>query len=538
LYNGKDKMFFFVNFMRLTHSDPLSVVATVPSDLQRQGNFSQTMVAGVNGQPEHVNLYNPFLATPYNGSNTVVQRPIYAGAVIPAAGSGPGSADPYGLKLLNAYPEPNATPDAFGNNNYKFPGTVPEYRNALSARWDYKLGQKNSFYATGGFSIGASTPPNAWGPNSQFTNMKPQSVGIVSDHNPYGSIGDVLTLNPTTVIDVHYGFTRVSSLSGTPDRGWTDYTQWGMPASLLPLISAYGQSMSVGDGSWDWGGPISMLNNDSWTHKNEHQNNHDIVGNLTKVAGRWTFKAGAEYRVYLSNWQDLEQSTPVLNTAAAGNAGASTAQYANINGTGSSLNIDPAQQGLPFVDLLTGVAGFHLDPGCGTILALAAKYFALYSQNDWKVTNKLTLNLGLRWELQPGPTERFNRLANIDLNAPNPYATGANLSNPQGGLGLIGFAGINGQTRNMWNTQWGNFSPRLGAAYRITNDTVLRGGYGRSYYNSNSGFNANGLIYGQVPFSGGAEALPYGLTPSGVPLRERPGRMLRLVPPEPSELLC
>jgi trimeric autotransporter adhesin len=272
--------------------------------------------------------------------------------------------------------------------------------------------------------------------------------------------------------------------------------------------------MSVG--SWGWGGPITQLNFDSWTHKDEHQNNHDIVGNITKAAGRWTFKAGGEYRVYLSNWQDLEQSTPMLNTADVGNA--STAQYANINGTGSSLNIDPAQKGLPFVDLLTGVAGFQLDPGCGTILALAAKYFALYSQNDWKVTNKLTLNLGLRWEVQPGPTERFNRLANIDLNAPNPYTAGANLSNPQGGLGLVGFAATNGLPRNMWNTQWGNFSPRLGAAYQITNDTVLRGGYGRSYYNSNSGFNANGLIYGQVPFSAGAEALPYGLTPNGVPV--------------------
>ncbi len=516
LYNGKDKMFFFVNFMRLTHSDPLRLVATVPTDLQRKGDFSQTMIPGVSGQPEHVNLYNPFLATPYNGSTTVVQRPIYAGALIPAAGSGPGSMNPYGQKILQAYPEPNATPDAFGNNNYHFNGTTPEFRNALSARWDYRLGQKNSLYATGGFSIAASTPPNAWGPSNQFSNNNgnvTNSVGIVSDHNPYGSLGDVITLNPTTVIDVHYGFTRISSLSGTPNRGWTDYTQWGMPADLLPLISAYGEAMSVG--SWGWGGPITQLNFDSWTHKNEHQNNHDIVGNLTKVAGRWTFKAGAEYRVYLSNWQDLEQSTPLLNTADVGNA--STAQYANIDGTGSSLNIDPAQQGLPFVDLLTGVAGFSLDPGCGTILALAAKYFALYSQNEWKVTNKLTLNLGLRWEVQPGPTERFNRLANIDLNAPSPYQAASYL-NPQGGLGLVGFAATSGHPRNMWNTQWGNVSPRLGAAYQLNNETVLRGGFGRSYYNSNTGFNANGLIYGQVPFSGGVESIPYGLTPNGLPI--------------------
>ena len=564
LYNGKDKMFFFVNFMRLAHSDPANLVTTVPTDLQRQGNFSQTLVPGISGQPEHINLYNPFLATPYSGSSTVVQRQIYAGAILPAAGSGPGSMDPYGQKLLEAYPEPNATPtDAFGDNNYRFVGTTPEDRNAFAARYDYRLGQKNSLYATGGFSIGSDTPPNLWGNSNQFTNIQPQSVGIVKDHDPYGSIGDVYTVNPTTVIDIRYGFTRVHGLSGIPNRGWTaaDYTQYGMPANVMPLISAFGQSMSVGDGSWDWGGPIAMLNLDSWTHKDEHQNNHDIVGNLTKVAGRWTFKAGGEYRVYLSNWQDLEQSTPVLNTAAAGNAGASTAQYANISGTGSSLNIDPANQGLPFVDLLTGVAGFHLDPGCGTVLALAAKYFALYSQNDWKVTNKLTVNLGVRWEVQPGPTERFNRLADINMNAPSPFTAASDL-NPLGGLGLIGFAAKDGQPRNMWNTEWGDFSPRLGAAYQINHDTVLRGGYGRSFYASNTGFNANGLIYGQVPFSGGAEAIPYGLSPSGVPvgtfdqstehagvrrigggsitlhLRKRPGRVLRLVPTEPPERPC
>ncbi len=520
LYNGKDKMFFFGSFMRLAHSAPATLVGTVPTDLQRVGDFSKTMIAGINGQPEPINLYNPFLATPYNGSSTVVQRPIYTGAMIPAAGSGPGSVDPYGEKLLQAYPEPNATPtDAFGDNNYRFNGTTPEYRNAFAARWDYRLGQKNSLYATSGFSIGAITPPNLWGSSNKFDYL-PQGAGIVSDHNPYGSLGDVYTLNPTTVIDLHYGFTRVHGVSGYPSSGWTSstYTQYGLPSTLLPLIDAYGEPMSVADGSWDWGGPINMLNNDSWTHKNEHQDNHDIAGNLAKVAGRWTFKAGGEYRVYLSNWQDLEQSTPVLNTAASGNAGASTAQYANISGSGSSLNIDPDQQGIPFADLLTGVEGFALTPGCATVLALAAKYFALYSQNDWKATSKLTVNLGLRWEVQPGPTERFNRLADINLNAANPYAAGANLSNPLGGMGMIDFMGTTGEPRNMWNTQWGNFSPRLGAAYQISHDTVLRGGYGRSYYASNTGFNANGLIYGQTPFSPGAEAIPYGLTPNGVPI--------------------
>ena len=111
----------------------------------------------------------------------------------------------------------------------------------------------------------------------------------------------------------------------------------------------------------------------------------------------------------------------------------------------------------------------------------------------------------------------FKSCSKRNMNAPSPFTAASDL-NPLGGLGLIGFAAKDGQPRNMWNTEWGDFSPRLGAAYQINHDTVLRGGYGRSFYASNTGFNANGLIYGQVPFSGGAEAIPYGLSPSGVPV--------------------
>ena len=248
------------------------------------------MIPGINGQPEHINLYNPFLATPYNGSSTVVQRPIYAGAIIPAAGSGPGSMDPYGQKLLQAYPEPNATPtDAFGDNNYRFNGITPEDRNAFAARWDYRYGEKNSLYATSGFSIGAITPPNQWGPTNQFAFL-PQGSGIVTDHNPYASIGDVFTLNPTTVIDVRYGFTRTSSNSGMPNRGWDQcnlHPVWFAMPPYCALIAGHGDSMSVGDGGWDLGGPIAMLNNDAVGRtRKKHQDNHDIVGNLTKVAGQ------------------------------------------------------------------------------------------------------------------------------------------------------------------------------------------------------------------------------------------------------------
>ena len=519
LYNGKDKLFFFVDFMRLAHSEPDVALLTVPTDLQRAGNFSATMVPGVSGQPVSVNIYNPWQATLVPGSTTVVQRPIYPGAVIT-------NPDPYGEALLKAYPEPNATPtDPFGDNNYRFTGTIPEYRNALSTRLDYKLGQKHSIYGTGGISWGSIIQPNQWGPTSQFISMN--WGGDTNDKNPYFSLGDTYTASPTMVIDVRYGVTHINTRSSIPDTTGFNYTQWGMPASVQPLIAVGGTSMEVDN----FGGPISSLNMDMWDRKHEHQLNHDASGSITKVAGRWTFKAGGEFRVYLSNWRDLVDATPYLDGFGGTNytAGNGTAEYAYLNGVDDDALIpNPANRGIAFAQFLTGTGGYTLVPGCGLIPALAAKYGALFSQNDWKATNKLTINLGLRWEVQPGPTERHNHISDFDPNQPNPYAAGVTLSNPLGGMGIIAFPGVNGQVRNMWNTQWDNFSPRLGAAYQLTPSTVLRGGYGRSYVPSNTGFNANGLIYGTLPFAGGAEAIPYGLSPNGVPIGtfEQPGNTL------------
>ena len=89
--------------------------------------------------------------------------------------------------------------------------------------------------------------------------------------------------------------------------------------------------------------------------------------------------------------------------------------------------------------------------------ALAQKYFALYSQNDWRATSKLTINLGLRWDLQPGPTERYNRFSSYDFTQKNPFGT----------LGAIAFPGSNGYGRNLWDTEYHDFGPRIGAAYRV-----------------------------------------------------------------------
>jgi hypothetical protein len=154
LYNGKDKLFFFTSYNRLSHSFPVVYQGRVPTELERKGDFSQTMVADNSGRPVNAQNFDPFSAVPYQGSPTVFIRTPYPGNRV----SNPGK---YGLKLLGSYPLPNNPPtDLFGNNNYMFRGSAPVVRQSFASRVDFHPGSKHSIYASGGFSSGSIAQPN------------------------------------------------------------------------------------------------------------------------------------------------------------------------------------------------------------------------------------------------------------------------------------------------------------------------------------------------------------------------------------------
>ncbi len=511
LFNGREKLFFFVSYLKLTHSEPVTSQSHVPTDLERTGDFSQTMIPDSNGNPVNVNIYNPFTATPVPGSTSLFERQIYPNAKVT-------NPNQYGLALLQGYPEPNhPSSDAYQNNNYYFSGTQPEVRQSLNTRVDYRLGLKETFYFTGGLSKGSSAPPNIWGANSIFKNVN--WPGLTTDDNPYGALGDTIVLNPTTVVDVRYGLTRINTQSRTPPSTGVDDAKYGMPSNVGALTVDAGDAPVVGNfGSLDNANfdGVGSLNLPWWDNKSEHQTNHAVTGSITKELGRWTLKGGAEYRVYLGNWADLEFPTATIGLYSISTGASGTGQYSLINGYNAPQIANPADRGLTLATPVVGTLGWGMPSGSSPVEALAAKYMALYTQNSWRVNRKLNFSLGLRYEIQPGPTERFNRMSSVNLGAQNPFATGT-FTNPKSGLGLLTFPGVGGIDRNLYETSYNNVSPRLGATYQLDNSTVLRGGYGRNYLPSNTGFNANGLIYGTTPFSPGADPIPYGLTQNGLP---------------------
>lgn len=504
MIDGRNKLFFFGSFWRLTYSEPLQSLSTVPTERERSGDFSQTLVADNQGNPVPVQIFNPYSATAYQGSRDVFIRSPFPGATIP-------NPNPIAMKYLNAYPLPNRAPsNPYGADNYFFDGPRKTVRNNMAGRLDYKLGTTHSFYGTGGFQNGSIDQPNRWGEGNPFVNMG--WPGLVSDNNWYSAIGDTVVLSPTLVMDVRYGVTRINTAASYPAGAGFNYDEYGMPKEVQSLIAVWGSAPSTRNFGNAPNRNITNLNRDGWARKNEHQTNHTITGSLTKMSGRWTLKSGAEYRNRLGNWADLLNGTPEL--MASNHSG----QLGGLSGDVSGLVTDPALRGVGLASALTGAMAWSLQSGTTTAPALSAKYFALYTQNDWRATDRLTLNLGLRWEVQPGPTDRYNHGSSLDLTAPNPFASGKQLSHPQAALGLIAFPGTAGYSRNLWDTRWTDFGPRFGAAYRLLDRTVLRGGYGLMYTPSNTGFNANGLVYGTGPFSGGALRNEYGLAPNGVPV--------------------
>ncbi len=539
LFNGKDKIFFFLAFDRLWNVEPYTGFATVPTALQRQGDFGQTLIDS-NGTPVPATWFNPFTATPTAAGSTTYQRQPYPTSTNCSSygcGSVISNPDTYGLMYLNAYPQPNHAPsDIYGDDNYFFNQTNPTTRNNLNTRMDFRFG-RNSFYLSGGVQEAEEIGANAWGASSPW---RWQNQNDNVDDNPNAAIGDTIALNPTTFIDLHVGFQRVAAQSNYPESGvdypgttspWSasDYSAYGMPTAEQSLILIPGVAPSVY--SLGYGTAYGQsLNNAQWVWKNEHQNNYDFNGSITKVIGRWTLKEGADDRIYQSNWADIEWANPSLGSY---DTECYCEEYGNANGSSSGLNTNPNQQGLvnpnyyggsaPYLGNVAqaaiGVMGYRLDPGSSPVPALTDRLFALFTQNDWKATGRLTVNLGLRYEIQPGPTARHNREYDIDTSVESPFTftppSGAYsdlvYQNPMAQYGAFAFSGVSGYSRNLWNTEYGNLSPRVGAAYRLGNLTVIRGGYGRIYAQSNTGYNANGTVYGGGAWNGGVEDEPYGL---------------------------
>ena len=362
----------------------------------------------------------------------------------------------------------------------------------------------NAFYASGGVESGHIDTPSPWGANSPYYYPPAGNAGVAqvtSDLNPYLNLGDTIAVSPNTVVDVRIGVQRTHAVFETLVYKGFNYAAIGTPANIIPVLPIPGTAPQVAAVS-----PWSDLDFCYNCHKDAHQTKYVTAVGATKVKGNWTLKFGGEAMFDFSNTPN-----PYYTGGNFSPDGCAGCEYSDINYNGLPQNITPDLGGMQAAGMMLGAANDTFSAAQAPLPALAEKYMAFYTQNTWKATPKLTVNLGLRWEVQPGPTERFNRMTAWDANG-NTTING--VTTP----GEEWYVGVGGHSRNLWATQYTNFGPRLGVAYRWTDTMVVRGGYGISYIPSNTGLLAGPFAYGMFPWGLGATALPNGLTPNGGPI--------------------
>jgi hypothetical protein len=489
----RNKLFFTSSYHYVRHNRGNTTLTQVPTALEQRGDFSQTLVRDLSGNPANVVIYDPFNVVEYKPG--ILQRIPYPNAATTAPNN------QYGIYMAKFYPAPNREPlDFTGAQNFQAAVVQKIRRHNLNNRVDYQRG-KISLYGSGG---------NYWADNvnPRFFGKSPLNgaPSVTRDKNPYGQVGATIVVSPSLVVDLRYGYNRINTATlGGDKEGITEYESFGVPKNVQNLIAIWGSAPYIGFGS-----PWTALTGGFFQTKYEWQQGHTQSGSISKMTGKWTLKFGAENRTLLSNFSDLEEASVAMPAAGFDFGGNFNFKYVNLDGSSPATeNTTFLEAGYGATRLFTGAGQWWVRPGANVLPGFAQKYFAVYSQSDWRATPRLTINLGLRWDLQPGPTERFNRMASFDFTRKNAWGT----------MGSIVFPGVDGYPRNLWDREYSDFQPRLGAAYQMGNGFVLRGGFGLTYLPSNTGYFSGPTNYGSFMFSTGTNMLPYGTNPNGIPQR-------------------
>ena len=450
----KDKTFYFVNYEGNRQGQASTFTGTTPSQAWRDGDFRGLK----NSAGADVLIYDP-LTTKADGTRDQISCNGVLNVICANRQSN------VARNLLKYWPAANTTPTNANTlqNNFFTSGTAINKNNQIDSRVDHNWSENlRSFVRYSRQFKNSSQPLNALG-SVATPNVEGPSFGSATSL----SMDNVYTFNPTTVMSIRYGLNRRYS-KRTPFSTGFDFTQLGFPSSLKTVADALEFPRFDINGVMSLGQPTF---NDLVTAQTT---NSFIVG-LTKTYARHTWKFGADYRKLQLNFTQLSQPA---------------GQYSfNQSWTQRVFNSGSSTAGFGFATFLLGVPGNSnsASAGGGTLShdpspASTSPYWGFYAEDSWKFSQKLTLTLGVRYELDIPRTERFDRYGFFDPTAPSPLVgkvpTNAffNSNNLKGAVNFV-----TADNRRQVAIDKNNFGPRIGFAYNITPKTVVRGAYGISY---------------------------------------------------------
>jgi hypothetical protein len=448
------KLFFFGDYEATQQqSFDNSNIYTVPTSFERNGDFSNDtatiynpLVADVGGLRQEFPTHN--VITSYTPLNPTAVAFL---SHLPACN----------------YPSPSTCNADTGNhlNNLRIPGLDPLRAQRFDIRMDYYKSERQRFFSRFSFArvflSGVNAYGNDWDPNYAQNSTNARNF----------IIGDDLTINPTTVLQLRYSFTRrYENQGGEPAQNGFDITSLGFPASLaaaevykLIPIAFFNDYVANGITS----GVGGTANYNTFVDASE---NHDASATLTKVLGKHELAFGGEYMKRFFNvgappapsgWYYFDFTATSIRT--------------------TPLPTDPQGTGSDFASFLLGMGSPTAESTNFTQDLFAAEanpYYATFVEDTYHIRPNLTITAGLRWDIFGGKTERHNRLEYLD---PTAVGTSGLVGTFPGGSFTGGEVFANSSNRSPFTTNMKDFAPRLGFSWQPEKHLVIRGGAGFYY---------------------------------------------------------
>ena len=438
----KDKTFFFGDFERFTNRQSTTVTSTVPTQLMKQGNFTEL---------------------PYALANSTVpgQAGCYSGNMLQATSStGQTCLDPVAAKLMSLLPPPSVTPSGAagswtGAPNYFFPTTVPDDVYSLDGRVDHNLKQSNRLFGSYSYRHASREDP-PWASNGVIGSGNFATSYRI--HTQQVALGWTYPLSSSKVNDLRFGFNR--------DYAHSDPV--GVTLGTSQAQSLIGLS-GIPNGPGSGGLPpievngLTRIGTSPWRPQYQISQAWNVIESLSWLKASHSFKFGYQYLKRSDNFLDIRAPQGEIQTdgiyTASGNFGLPDFLLGDVDG----------------VHFTTPLVVHYYQPG-----------HSFYGMDTWKATQKLTLTYGLRYELFAPILERKNNVSNF---------TPAN----GGGIVTAGSNASGWSARALIHPDLNDFAPRLGFAYQLANRLVVRGGYG-VFYQHSSRIGSESLLQLNPPF--------------------------------------
>jgi hypothetical protein len=452
----KEKLFFFSSYEGFRQRKGSILTTWVPTAAERSGDFSQI---GSTNTTSVLPIYDPTTSTGCSGTPPnpppATCRTPFSGNIIPA-----NRIDPTAQALLGYFPMPNQINNPSGNfvTSYSTGGNVDQY----NERIDYALSSRQRIFGRYTQSHILSLPDDPFPNICKDRCMEDTKAKQIS-------LGDTIVFSPKTILDLHLGYTRYIYLR-TPTSQGIDLSKFGPNwAALAPqmtythipdvCISQTNGDNHWGNGTWCTQGVGSGIG--AW------DDTLSFNPMVSHIMGKHNLKAGFEFRMLRNNYYQSNNPGGLFYLDARMTSANPTVGTAGSNGN----------SGNGFASFLLGYG----DHGNATEPAKTADqnlYKAFYAGDTFQVTRKITLNLGLRVDLQGDWTERFNRIVVFNPSETSPIGAAAGLPNLKGAYDLV--SSSQHSSRSAFDA-WNHVSPRLGVSYQFDKNTVIRTGYGIFY---------------------------------------------------------